>query len=101
MAVRAVSLYIDPRVGGQKFHLYCIQPCSPSQQTLYESSLYYTDEEADEIACGERATCDMSFLIASRIVRAIRRFIVSKIVEPYNIEDTISYEAIRVGRVED
>lgn len=93
-----IDLYIDPRVGGQIFHLYCIEPVNPEHQELYEASLH-TDEEASNIPCGERATCDMSFLVASRVVRAIRRYAVSSIVESYNIEYATNLDVMRVGPV--
>lgn len=91
-----IDLYIDPRVGGQSFHLYSIDPTSPEHQELYEASLY-TDEEASPVPCGERATCDMSFLVASRVVRAIRRYAVSQIIETLNIESAVNLEVVRVG----
>lgn len=94
-----VDLYLDPRVGGQTFHLYSIIPHNPEHITIYESSLH-SDEEGSEVPCGERATCDMSFLVASRIVRAIRRFAVSQIVEPFNIENAVTMELMSVVQPE-
>lgn len=90
-----VDLYLDPRVGGQLFHLYSIIPHNPEHIEIYEASLH-SDEEGSEVPCGERATCDMSFLVASRVTRAIRRFVVSQIVEPFNMESAITLEVVSV-----
>jgi hypothetical protein len=82
-----VRLFLDPRVGGQSLRLYSIAPCDPDHIKLYEESLY-TDEEGDTIPCGSRATSDMGMLIASRVVRAVRRYLAGSIVEPMLIEDS-------------
>lgn len=89
-----IPLYLDPRVSGQIFHLYSIEPFNPAHIEVYEASLH-SDEEGDEVPCGERATCDMSFLVASRVARAIRRYAVSTIVEPFNIEDARILQVIQ------
>ncbi|MHA2064451.1 MAG: ThiF family adenylyltransferase [Candidatus Thorarchaeota archaeon] len=88
-----VPLYIDPRLGGQSLHLYCMVPHDPDHIKIYEGSLY-TDEEGDEIPCGSRATSDMGFLIAARIVRAVRRFLACGIVEPLLVEDASTMTAV-------
>jgi len=82
-----VRLFLDPRVGGQALRLYSIAPCDPDHIKLYEESLY-TDEEGDTIPCGSRATSDMGMLIASRVVRAVRRYLAGSIVEPMLVEDS-------------
>jgi hypothetical protein len=81
-----VRLFIDPRLGGQSLRLYSIAPCDLSHIKLYEESLY-SDEEGDTIPCGSRATSDMGMLIASRVVRVVRRYLANSLVEPMLVED--------------
>jgi hypothetical protein len=90
-----VDLYIDPRVGGQIIHMYCLDPFNPEHAQMYESTLH-SDEESSELPCGERATSDMSFLVASRICRAVRRFAVDETIEPFIMENAQRLETINV-----
>ena len=70
----AVELYIDGRMGGQVFRVYSIRPTDYDDIKLYESNLY-SDEEAVDEACTNKAIIYNVLGIASIICNSVKRFV--------------------------
>jgi hypothetical protein len=68
-----VPLLIDARMGGEIARIHVIRPCSPHDIKAYELTLY-SDEEAVEVPCTERAIIYNTFMIASIIGDIIKCF---------------------------
>lgn len=69
-----VELLIDGRLGKEDIAIYCVNPCNSDHQKYYEDvALGYDDDEAEELACTERAIIDVMFVVAALITRCVRR----------------------------
>lgn len=72
-----VQLYIDGRIGGQVIRVLSAQPRIKRQAQKYEASLTHEHLVA-QLKCTERAIIDVSFVVASLIVRAYRLWCTKK-----------------------
>lgn len=68
-----VLLYIDARMGAQVARIITVKPYDLDQVRWYESTLY-SDEDADEARCTEKAIIYNVFLIASLIASQVKKF---------------------------
>ena len=73
-----VHLYIDGRMGGQTGMVYALNPCDPEQVKKYEATLNFTDEEAVQEACTNRAIIYNTFMIAALIAHNVRLYAVGE-----------------------
>lgn len=72
-----VRLFIDGRIGGQVIRLFSINPCTPSDIDLYESR-FYSDEQAQELPCTQRAVIYTSYFIAAFIANQVKKYAVGE-----------------------
>lgn len=68
-----VERLIDGRLGAQMMNIFAINPSDPDDIAFYEENGLFLDEEGEELACTERGVIDMSFEIAAKITRLVRR----------------------------
>lgn len=74
------DLLIDGRIGKEDIVIYAVNPGDPEDIEYYETTLY-SDEEAEELSCTERAIIDVMFIVAGQITRLVRRHLVGDPVE--------------------
>lgn len=67
-----VELYIDARLGGQDIVIYAFDPKDETAVEYYEMFALFPQEEAVEAPCTAAGIIDVSFQVASLIVRAVR-----------------------------
>lgn len=76
-----VELLVDARLGGEKVVVYTVDPRVPAECERYEQSLY-SDEDALPDPCTRRSVIDVGFVVASLIVRVVRRHLAAEPIEP-------------------
>lgn len=69
----AIPLYIEARMGAEVARIHSINPCDPDKIIWYETTLY-SDNEAAEQPCTERAIIYNVFMIASFIANQIKKY---------------------------
>lgn len=69
-----VPLYIDGRIGAEIIQVYSIQPSQIEDIELYEKSLF-SDEDAVELPCTEKAIMYTGFVIAGMIGSQFKKWI--------------------------
>ena len=69
----AIPLYIEARMGAEVSRIQSVNPCDPDQCEWYESTLY-SDEDAIEAPCTERAIIYNGFAIAALIANQVKKF---------------------------
>lgn len=67
-----IDLYIDARMGAQVGLVYSIDPNDSDQVDFFESVALYTDAEAIEQPCTNRAIIYNTFMIAALVGRQVR-----------------------------
>lgn len=85
-----IELYIEARMGAQVGRVLCVRPTDITGTAWYESTLY-TDEQAEEAACTERAIIYNTFMIASFIADQVKRHLNGEPVHREVIFDFVSY----------
>lgn len=68
------KLYIDGRMGAQNGMVYCVNPSDAKEVSSYEKTLY-TDAEASEARCTERAIMYNVFVLAGIVGRQVRAYL--------------------------
>lgn len=72
-----VELMIEPRMGAENFRIYSLTPSDPDHQKFYEKTLY-TDEEAGESVCTNRAIAYNTFIMSGFISSIVKKFLKSE-----------------------
>lgn len=87
-----VERLIDARIGKFDIAIYVINPCDMDDIKYYEENCLYSDEEAVELACTERAIIDVSFQCAAQLVRMVRKHFNGE-----DVERTIAFNQDNLG----
>ena len=69
----AVPLYLDGRMARESGRVYTINPSSPAEASFYESTLY-SDREASDVPCGERAIVHNVMILAGLIASQLKKY---------------------------
>lgn len=91
-----VERYIDGRLGNQMINIFCINPSDPDDIKYYEENGIFDEEEGEELACTERGVIDMSFEVAAKMTRLVRRHYLGKSLERLTIVNHQELELLTV-----
>jgi hypothetical protein len=69
-----VALYIAARMGAEVLRIHTVKTCDPQSIEWYEQTLY-SDEDATEAPCTERAIIYNVFLIAALMSAQVKKFL--------------------------
>jgi hypothetical protein len=69
----AIPLYIEARMGAEVSRIHTLNPCDPDACKWYETTLY-SDEDAIEAPCTERAIIYNGFAIAALIANQVKKY---------------------------
>jgi len=90
-----VHLYIDGRMGAEVCRIYSVWPIDPEDVRRYEASLY-SDEEALELPCTERAIIYNVFVVAGLIGNQVKKYAKAEPFAKEVILDLVSLTLITV-----
>lgn len=69
-----VQRYWDARIGGENITIYSVDPNDEDECALYETTLY-SDDDALELPCTQRAVIDIMGYTGSLLVTSIRKYL--------------------------
>ena len=81
-----VSYFVDGRMGGQQAEVYTVDLLNTAQKKFYESRLW-TDDEASELPCTQKAIMYNVLWIASQIANNLRLMLEEKPFPPCMLMD--------------
>lgn len=70
-----VPLYIDARMGAQIGVVYTIDPSNEAQVEFFEKVALYSDADAIELPCTNRAILYNTFMLAALVGRQVRNYL--------------------------
>jgi tRNA A37 threonylcarbamoyladenosine dehydratase len=70
----SVPMYIEARMGAEVCRIHSVKPLDPTNVRWYESTLY-SDDDALDLPCTERAIIYTVFMISGLIVRQVKNFV--------------------------